>query len=51
MVIYSYEYIKVETFGVPGVYLQIDLPKETFTLLSMEGEFVNIMCDINTNYK
>ena len=51
MVIDVYEDRKVATFDIPGAYLQIDLPKEKFTLLLLEGKFVDIMGDINITYK
>ena len=51
MMIDAYEYRKVENFGIPAAYLQTDLPTEKFTLLLMEGNFMDIMCDINPNYK
>ena len=38
------------TFDVPGAYLQTDLPKDKFTLLLLEVNFVDIMCDINPDY-
>ena len=33
------------------MYLQIDLTKDKFTLLLLEVESVDIMCDINIEYK
>ena len=51
MVIDAYEYRNVATFDIPGAYLQTYLPKETFTLLLLEVKFVEIMCDINAEYK
>ena len=39
MVIHEYEDSKVASFNVPVVYLQIDLPKEKFTLSFLEGNF------------
>ena len=45
----AYEYIKVETLNVPGDYLQKDLPKDKFAILLLEGIFLYIMYDINTN--
>ena len=51
MVIDAYEDREVATFDVPGVYLQIDLPKYKLTLLLLEGKFVDIICDINPKYK
>ena len=51
MVIDSHEGRKVATFDVPGAYLHTYLPKDKFTLLLLEGNFVDIMCDINPEYK
>ena len=51
MVVGSYEYRKVENFDLPRAYLQTDLPKDKFILLLMEDKFVDIMCDINMEYK
>ena len=51
MVINAYKNRKVATFNVPGAYLQTNLPKGKFTLLLLEGKFVDIMCDINPEYK
>ena len=51
MVIDEYEGRKVENFDVPGEYLQIDIPKNNSMLLLLEGKFVDIMCDINPEYK
>ena len=51
MVIDEYEYRKVATFDIPGTYLHIYLTKDKFTLLLLEGNFVDIVCDINPNYK
>ena len=38
-------------FNVPGAYLQTYPPKYKFTLLLLEVNLVDIMCDINPNYK
>ena len=38
-------------FDVPGAYLQTDLPDNKFVLLKIENEFVDIMCEINEEYK
>ena len=51
MVIDAYEYKKVANFDIPGEYLQTDLSKEKFTLLLLEGKFVDIMRGINPDYK
>ena len=47
MAIDSYEGRNVVTFDVNGSYRQIDPPKYKFTLLLLEGNFVDIMCEIN----
>ena len=51
MVIDAYVGRKVATFYVPGAYLQTDLPKDKLVLLLSEGKFVDIMCEINPEYK
>ena len=51
MVIDACEYRNVATFDIPGAYLETDFPKENFTLLLFEVKFVDIMCDINAEYK
>ena len=47
MVIAAYEGRKVANFGVPGSYLQMDLLKDKFALLLLEGKKLNIMYEIN----
>ena len=39
------------TFDVYGTYLQTELPKEKSTLLLLEVKILDIMCDINPEYK
>ena len=51
MFIDTYEDRKVATFDIPGTYLQTYRHKDKFTLLLLEGKFVDIMCDINPGYK
>ena len=51
MVIDAHKGGKVATFDVPGLYLQTYLPKYKFTLLLLEDKFVDIICEINTEYK
>ena len=50
-VIDAYEDRKVNNFDVPGAYLQTNLPKEIFMILLLEGKFVDIIFDINPEYK
>ena len=51
MAIDAYEGRKVATFDITGAYLQTDIPKDKFMLILLEGKFVDIMCEINTEYK
>jgi hypothetical protein len=41
----------VAIFNVPGAYLQAKMPKEKNMLMKFRDEFVDIMCDINEEYK
>jgi hypothetical protein len=41
----------VGTFDVPGVYLHTEMPKDKRVLMILQGEFVNIMCSVNPDYK
>ncbi len=41
----------VATFDVPGAYLHADLPKNKFVLMKFEDEFVDIMCEVNPEFK
>ena len=46
----AYENKKVGVFDVPGAYLQTGIPDRKFMLLMLEGQFVDIMCQINPEY-
>ena len=35
---------------VPGAYLNDDIPEYKFILLNVEGEFLNIMCEVNPKH-
>jgi len=41
----------VAIFDVPGAYLQAEMPKEKKLLMKFRDEFVNIMCEVNPEYK
>jgi len=41
----------VAIFDVPGAYLQAEMPKEKKLLLKLRGQFVDIMCEVNEEYK
>ena len=50
-VIDAWEKRDVATFDVPGAYLHADLPQHKFALLKLRGKFVDIMCDVNPEYR
>ena len=41
----------VAVFDVPSAYLHADMPAHKFVVLKIEGDFVDIMCDVNPKYK
>ena len=43
LIIYTHEGRDVENFDTPGVYLNTYIPEDTFILLNIDGEFVDIM--------
>ena len=51
LVVFAYEKRDVAVFDVPGAYLHADIPPDKFVLLKIEGQFVNIMVDVNHEFK
>ena len=51
LIINELEGIDVENFYVPVSYLNSDMPEYKFILLNIEGEFVEIMCEVNPENK
>ena len=51
LVIDAYEGRDVATFDIPGAYLHALMPKDKQVLLKLKGQFVDIMCEINGEYK
>ena len=51
LVIDAYEGRDVGVYDVPGAFLQSDIPKDKKLLMTIRGEFVDIMCDVNPEYK
>ena len=41
----------VVIFGVPGEYHNADMTKEKSIILKIEGGFLDIMCEVNSEYK
>ena len=51
LVIDAYEGRDIATFDIPGAYLHALMPKDKQFILKLKGQFVDIMCDINPEYK
>ena len=45
------EYGNLAIFDVPGAYLQAEMPAEKKTLCFYRDKFMNIVCEVNTEYK
>ena len=43
--------VYVATFDVPGAYLQTEMPEDKRILLRIRDEFLDIMCEVNPDYK
>ena len=50
LLINAYEERDVAIFDVPGAYLHADVPEEKIAILKIEGDFVDIICDVNPEY-
>ena len=50
-VVDAYEGRDIATFDIPGAYLHAPVPLEKQVLLKLRGIFVDIMCNINEEYK
>ena len=50
-IIDSIEDRKVQTFDVPGVYLHAEIPEDERVFMKFEKEFIDIMCEVNPEYK
>ena len=42
---------KVQPFDVPGAYLHAEKPKDEKVYMKFEGDFADIMCEVNREYK
>ena len=42
---------KVVIFDVPGAYLHAKMPEDKQTLMVLRGDFADIMCQVNPEYK
>ena len=41
----------MQTFDVPGAYLHATLPDGKVVHMKFKGEFVEVMCEVNPEYK
>ena len=51
MIIDANEGHNIDTFDVPGTYLHAKIPKDKRIIMKLRGDFVNIMCQVNPEYK
>ena len=51
LVIDAHEERDVATFDIPGAYLHAEMPADKEVILKLRGHFVDIMCDINVEYR
>ena len=47
----SYEGRYTAIADVPGAYLHAEMPQDKLVLLKLKGQFVDIMCQVNPEYK
>ena len=51
LIIDAYEGRYVSISDVPGAYLHAEMPECKMVLMKLTGQFVDIMCDVNPEYK
>ena len=51
LLIYTMEHRDEAVFDVPGYYLQTEMPPDKWILLCIRDDFVDIMCEVNPDYK
>ena len=51
LLIYAHEGRAVNTFDVTGEYLHTSLHDDKVAHMKFEGEFMDIMCEVNPDYK
>ena len=50
LVLDTYKYWYVAIFCVPGAYLNAYMPDEKYVELKLEGEIIDVMCDVNPSH-
>ena len=51
LMIDAYDERDLAIADVPGAYLHVEFPKNKRVILKLSGDFVDIMCDVNPEYK
>ena len=51
LVIDACEERDIATFGIPGAYLHAKVPADKNVILKLRSRFLDIMCDINEEYR
>ena len=51
LLIGAHEGRKFISFDVPGAFLQAEMTDDTLVLLKLKSEFVDMMCQINPEFK
>jgi len=51
LIIFAHEKRATAAFDVPGAYLHADMPEGKFALLRITGQFVDIVCEVNPEFK
>ena len=51
LLISAFEDRDVASFDVPGAYLHATMPEDKRVLLRIDGDFVDIMCDVNPEFR
>ena len=51
LIIDTHEGIAVQNFDVTGAYIHLSLPDDKIVHMKFEGKFVDIMCEVNPEYK
>ena len=51
LIVGEHEGCDVDTFEIPDAYLHAEIPKDKRILMNLRGNFVDIMCQVNPEYK
>ena len=51
LVLDAYKERDIATFNIPGEHLHAEMPADENMILKLRGNFADIMCDINEEYR